>query len=336
MKSAFGHQVRPSTSGDLGRGLPHRARWAWPGREADRTGLRPPPPSRLLGKKDVEGGQSTSAGRMTAGGRAAPSSSSIYPVVDCANPCGRVGKRYLSVESPTSAIDGRRAAALSFSGGDLQRTINIAQRRHGGGLARAPTIALLAPSRWKANRPLSRRSRSSRQPLQLGLDRWTRPDEDELDGRRRRCSRKGRAGSAPPRFRARKGGKREIGFFFSKRGGRGVGNFFFEARRAGCATGEKDAPAAMGSTPRRANCRPDHKVLPLRTGEQYRERGGSAEIFIDMHIGGRGLPGRCEQLRHRHLARAAIRRAAGGYYVEGFTFHPFVVPRVFVTGNESI
>ena len=52
-----------------------------------------------------------------------------------------------------------------------------------------------------------------------------------------------------------------------------------------------------------------HKVY-LRTGEY--DDGRLGEIFIDMHKEGAALPLHDEQLRHRGLARPAIRRAAGG------------------------
>ena len=45
-----------------------------------------------------------------------------YVVFDCANPCGKKGKRYLSVESHIHMI----AAAQSFISGAISKTINIA------------------------------------------------------------------------------------------------------------------------------------------------------------------------------------------------------------------
>jgi ribonucleoside-diphosphate reductase alpha chain len=44
-----------------------------------------------------------------------------YPVFDCANPCGRVGKRYLSVESHIRMM----AAAQPFISGAISKTINM-------------------------------------------------------------------------------------------------------------------------------------------------------------------------------------------------------------------
>jgi len=44
-----------------------------------------------------------------------------YPVFDCANPCGRIGKRYLSVESHIRMM----AAAQPFLSGAISKTINM-------------------------------------------------------------------------------------------------------------------------------------------------------------------------------------------------------------------
>ncbi|MBL8562167.1 MAG: vitamin B12-dependent ribonucleotide reductase [Gemmobacter sp.] len=44
-----------------------------------------------------------------------------YPVFDCANPCGKTGKRYLSVESHITMM----AAAQSFISGAISKTINM-------------------------------------------------------------------------------------------------------------------------------------------------------------------------------------------------------------------
>ncbi|AWB22872.1 vitamin B12-dependent ribonucleotide reductase [Methylobacterium currus] len=44
-----------------------------------------------------------------------------YPVFDCANPCGRIGKRYLSVESHIRMM----AAAQPFISGAISKTINM-------------------------------------------------------------------------------------------------------------------------------------------------------------------------------------------------------------------
>ncbi len=61
-----------------------------------------------------------------------------------------------------------------------------------------------------------------------------------------------------------------------------------------------------------------HKVY-LRTGEY--DDGGLGEIFIDMHKEGAAFRCPDEQLRHRHLARPAVRRAARGI-CGGLHLHP--------------
>jgi ribonucleoside-diphosphate reductase alpha chain len=44
-----------------------------------------------------------------------------YSVFDCANPCGKIGKRYLSVESHIRMM----AAAQPFISGAISKTINM-------------------------------------------------------------------------------------------------------------------------------------------------------------------------------------------------------------------
>jgi ribonucleoside-diphosphate reductase alpha chain len=59
-----------------------------------------------------------------------------YAVFDCANPCGKKGKRFLSVESHIHMM----AAAQPFISGAISKTINMpnAQRSR---TARAPTCS---------------------------------------------------------------------------------------------------------------------------------------------------------------------------------------------------
>ena len=53
-----------------------------------------------------------------------------YPVFDCASPCGRTGKRYLSVESHIRMM----AAAQPFISGAIYEDHQHAERRHRRGL----------------------------------------------------------------------------------------------------------------------------------------------------------------------------------------------------------
>ncbi|QJP13203.1 vitamin B12-dependent ribonucleotide reductase [Starkeya sp. ORNL1] len=71
-------------------------------------------------KKDVEAANIHVCGAMTLEG--APFLKlEHYPVFDCANPCGRIGKRYLSVDSHIHMM----AAAQPFLSGAISKTINM-------------------------------------------------------------------------------------------------------------------------------------------------------------------------------------------------------------------
>jgi ribonucleoside-diphosphate reductase alpha chain len=71
-------------------------------------------------KKDIEAANEHACGAMTLEG--APHLKAEHlPVFDCANPCGRKGKRYLSVESHIRMM----AAAQPFISGAISKTINM-------------------------------------------------------------------------------------------------------------------------------------------------------------------------------------------------------------------
>ncbi len=71
-------------------------------------------------KKDIEAANDHVCGTMTLEG--APFlKEEHYPVFDCANPCGKKGKRFLSVESHITMM----AAAQSFISGAISKTINM-------------------------------------------------------------------------------------------------------------------------------------------------------------------------------------------------------------------
>ena len=71
-------------------------------------------------KKDVEAANLHCCGAMTLEG-APHLKSEHYPVFDCANPCGRLGKRFLSVDSHIKMM----AAAQPFISGAISKTINM-------------------------------------------------------------------------------------------------------------------------------------------------------------------------------------------------------------------
>jgi ribonucleoside-diphosphate reductase alpha chain len=71
-------------------------------------------------KKDIEAANIHVCGAMTLEG-APHLKQEHYSVFDCANPCGRLGKRYLSVESHITMM----AAAQPFISGAISKTINM-------------------------------------------------------------------------------------------------------------------------------------------------------------------------------------------------------------------
>ena len=134
---------------DARRGLLHR-RARHPGREAARPGLRPAAPPRLHPGAD-RGGQRLRLRDDDARGRAAPEGPSTTPVFDCANPCGKTGTRYLSVESHIRMM----AAAQSFISGAISKTINMPNDATIGDCKAAYELSLVA--RGQGERPLPRR-----------------------------------------------------------------------------------------------------------------------------------------------------------------------------------
>ena len=71
-------------------------------------------------KREIEAANIHVCGAMTVEG-APHLKAQHYPVFDCANPCGRTGKRYLSVESHIRMM----AAAQPFISGAISKTINM-------------------------------------------------------------------------------------------------------------------------------------------------------------------------------------------------------------------
>jgi ribonucleoside-diphosphate reductase alpha chain len=71
-------------------------------------------------KREIEAANVHVCGAMTVEG-APHLKAEHYPVFDCANPCGRTGKRYLSVESHIRMM----AAAQPFISGAISKTINM-------------------------------------------------------------------------------------------------------------------------------------------------------------------------------------------------------------------
>ena len=77
-------------------------------------------PALGFSRKDIEAANIHICGAMTLEG--APFLKAEHlPVFDCANPCGKIGKRYLSVESHIRMM----AAAQPFISGAISKTINM-------------------------------------------------------------------------------------------------------------------------------------------------------------------------------------------------------------------
>src|ERR1700754_420804 len=73
-----------------------------------------------FGKREIEVANIHVCGAMTVEG-APHLKAEHYPVFDCANPCGKIGKRYLSVESHIRMM----AASQPFISGAISKTINM-------------------------------------------------------------------------------------------------------------------------------------------------------------------------------------------------------------------
>ena len=112
------HQVRLQQV-DARLRLPRR-RAEGAGGSAGGAGLRAPALPRLHQGFDIEAANIHVCGAMTLEG-APHLRREHYAVFDCANPCGRTGKRYLSVESHIRMM----AASQPFISGAISKTINM-------------------------------------------------------------------------------------------------------------------------------------------------------------------------------------------------------------------
>ncbi len=95
-----------------------------------------------------------------------------YPIFDCANPCGRIGERYLSLEAHLSMM----AAAQPFISGAISKTINLPSQATVGDCARAYMLGwrmgLKAMAVYRDGSKLS-------QPLSAALLASSDADEEE-------------------------------------------------------------------------------------------------------------------------------------------------------------
>ena len=201
-----------------------------------------------------------------------------YPVFDCANPCGRTGKRYLSVESHIRMM----AAAQPFISGAISKTINMPNDADGRGLqGRLPAVLEARRSRPTRSTATARSSRSRCNSQLIA-------DEEDEDDAHRGLHRRSRRPRAPRRWPRR----------WSRR----------SSSASPCCASARSCRTAARATPRRRWSAATRSICaPANT-----TTAGIGEIFIDMHKEGAALRSLHQQLRDRGLARPAIRRAARG------------------------
>ena len=226
-------------------------------------------------KREIEAANIHACGAMTVEG-APHLKAEHYPVFDCANPCGKIGKRYLSVESHIRMM----AAAQPFISGAISKTINMP---NDATVEDCKAAYLLS---WKLALKANALYRDGSQAVaaaQLAADR-----RRGRRGRRRRGLHRASGGGAR-RGAGRKGRR--------------------EDRRAhhGAARTREAAVAPQGLHPEGRGRRPQG----LSAHRRIRRRPSRRDLRRHAQ-GRRGFALASEQLRHRHFARPAIRRAAGG------------------------
>ena len=248
-------------------------------------------------KREIEAANIHVCGAMTVEG-APHLKPEHYPVFDCANPCGRIGKRYLSVESHIRMM----AAAQPFISGAISKTINMPNEATVDDCKSAYLLswklALKANALYRDGSKLS-------QPLNSQLI----ADEDDEDDAVEAFIERPRGGA---RHRAcRKGGRED----------RRAHHRAARAREAADRRKGYTQKAVVGG----------HKVY-LRTGEY--DDGRLGEIFVDMHKEGAAL----RSLLNNFAIAISLGLQYGvplEEYVDAFTFTRFE-PQGPVQGNDSI
>ena len=227
-------------------------------------------------KREIEAANVHVCGAMTVEG-APHLKAEHYAVFDCANPCGKIGKRYLSVESHIKMM----AAAQPFISGAISKTINMP---NDATVEDCKSAYLLS---WKlaleGQRALPRRLQALPAAAEPAHRRRGGRGRRRLDGLHREAAGGARSGCGRAHRR--------------------------EDRRArhGAARAREAAVAAQGLHPegrgRRAQGVSAHRRI----------RGRAARRDLRRHAqGGRGAALAAQQLRDRDLARPAVRRAARG------------------------
>ncbi len=249
-------------------------------------------------KADVEACNVHVCGAMTVEG-APHLAAKHYPVFDCANACGRIGKRYLSVESHIRMM----AAAQPFISGAISKTINMP---NDASVEECKDAYMLS---WrlalKAN-ALYRDGSKLSQPLNSQL---IADEEDELDEAIDAVL------AAPMPARAAAVAEKVIERVVER-----VERMRERERLPDRRKGYTQKAVVGG-----------HKVY-LRTGEYQDGRIG--EIFIDMHKEGAAF----RSLMNNFAIAISVGLQYGvplDEYVEAFTFTRFE-PAGFVQGNDAI
>ena len=224
-----------ATRPTIGSASPRRAR-ARPASRCSATSASPP--------REIEEANETIVGRMTVEG-APHLRDEHYAVFDCANRCGKKGKRYLA---PMSHVrdDGGGAAV------PLRRDLEDGQpAERGDGRRRAEDLRGGLAARPQGGRALPRRLQGV--AAALVVERREGEGRSERGGEAGRGSSRERSTTPPPRSPPRRAARPSGSASGCRRSARG---FTQEARVGG------------------------HKIY-LRTGEY--EDGTLGEIFIDMH-----------------------------------------------------
>ncbi len=249
-------------------------------------------------KADIEAANIHVCGAMTLEG--APFlKAEHYPVFDCANPCGRIGKRYLSVESHIRMM----AAAQPFISGAISKTINMPNDATVEDCKNAYRLswklALKANALYRDGSKLS-------QPLNAALIADEEEDAEEAVEALRQLPAAAKAAQLSERIVER-----------------------IVERVVATREREKMPDRRKGYTQKAVVG--GHKVY-LRTGEY--DDGRFGEIFIDMHKEGAAF-----RAMMNNFAIAISLGLQYGVpleeYVEAFTFTRFE-PAGFVQGNERI
>ena len=247
-------------------------------------------------KKDIEAANEHVCGAMTLEG--APFlKPEHYPVFDCANPCGRKGRRYLSVDSHILMM----AAAQPFISGAISKTINMPNDATVEDCKQSYMLswklALKANALYRDGSKLS-------QPLNSQI---LDVEEDEADAQAAAM-----LADKPAHGRATMAAERIIEKIIER------------------ARDREKMPGRRKGYTQKANVG-GHKVY-LRTGEY--DDGRLGEIFIDMHKEGAAFRSLMNNFAIA-ISLGLQYGVPLEEYVDAFTFTRFE-PAGIVTGNETI